>query len=394
MYRPIRTENGDSPQPAREARPASVRGRRRGFWVAVAMLILAACSSEETSSKVEVGALQLPPGFSISVFAPDVPGARSLAWSPERVLFVGTRDDVVYAIPDRDGDYVADTVWTIASGMNISNGVAYHEGSLYIAEISRVTRYDGIDETLPALPPPVEIRTDLPTERHHGWKFIAVGPDDLLYVPVGAPCNVCEDDDERFSSILRMGLDGSELEVFAHGVRNTVGFDWHPSTGALWFTDNGRDLLGDDVPPDELNHAPMPGMHFGFPYCHGGDVLDPEFGAGRDCSEFTPPVQKLGAHVAALGMRFYTGSMFPAEYQGQIFLCEHGSWNRSSKVGYRVSRIRLDGDRAVEYEPFVTGWLSGDSVSGRPVDLLVAPDGSLLVSDDHAGMIYRIVYTG
>src|SRR5690606_5199418 len=281
MYRPIRTENGDSPQPAREARPASVRGRRRGFWVAVAMLILAACSSEETSSKVEVGALQLPPGFSISVFAPDVPGARSLAWSPERVLFVGTRDDVVYAIPDRDGDYVADTVWTIASGMNISNGVAYHEGSLYIAEISRVTRYDGIDETLPALPPPVEIRTDLPTERHHGWKFIAVGPDDLLYVPVGAPCNVCEDDDERFSSILRMGLDGSELEVFAHGVRNTVGFDWHPSTGALWFTDNGRDLLGDDVPPDELNHAPMPGMHFGFPYCHGGDVLDPEFGAGQ-----------------------------------------------------------------------------------------------------------------
>ena len=211
-------------------RPFLLRRSRKRIWIAVAMLILAACSSEETSSNVEVGALQLPPGFSISVFAPDVPGARSLAWSPEGVLFVGTRDDVVYAIPDRDGDYVADTVWTIASGMNVSNGIAYHEGSLYIAEISRVTRYDNIDETLPELPPPVEVRTDLPTERHHGWKFIAIGPDNLLYVPVGAPCNVCKDDDERFASILRMGLDGSDLEVFAHGIRNTVGFDWHPAT--------------------------------------------------------------------------------------------------------------------------------------------------------------------
>lgn len=359
--------------------------------IAIAILIPVSCSSEEMS-EAEVGTLQLPPGFSISVFAPDVPGARSLAWSPERVLFVGTRDDVVYAIPDRDGDYLADTVWTIASGMRSPNGVVYHDGSLYVAEISRVTRYDGVDETLPELPPPVDVRSDLPTDGHHGWKFIAIGPDNLLYVPVGAPCNVCEREDERYGAILRMGLDGSGMEVFASGIRNTVGFDWHPSTGALWFTDNGRDLLGDDVPPDELNQAPVPGLHFGFPHCHGGDVLDPDFGRGRSCEEFTPPVQRLGAHVAALGMRFYDGSMFPEDYQGQIFLCEHGSWNRSSKVGYRVMRVRLDGDRAVEYEPFVTGWLSGDSVSGRPVDLLVAPDGSLLVSDDHAGMIYRITY--
>ncbi|MCA9727855.1 MAG: sorbosone dehydrogenase family protein [Candidatus Eisenbacteria bacterium] len=357
------------------------------------LLTLGACNSEGTDGAGDTE-LQLPAGFSISVFAADVPGARSLAWSPDRVLFVGTRGNRVYAIPDHDGDYVADTVWTIASGLNVPNGVAYHEGSLYIAEISRVTRYDDIDETLPALPAPRVIRGDLPTDGHHGWKFIGVGPDEKLYVPVGAPCNVCARSDERYASILRMGLDGSGLEVFAHGVRNTVGFDWDPASGDLWFTDNGRDLLGDDAPPDELNHALEAGMNFGFPYCHGGDILDPDLGAGHDCAEFTPPARKLGAHVAALGMRFYDGSMFPSEYRDQIFICEHGSWNRSSKVGYRITRIRLENGTAVDYQPFVTGWLVGESVSGRPVDLLLAPDGSLLVSDDYAGMIYRITYDG
>jgi glucose/arabinose dehydrogenase len=232
----------------------------------------------------------------------------------------------------------------------------------------------------------------LPTETHHGWKFIAFGPDGKLYVPVGAPCNICEPDSQRYANIQRMNADGSGLEVFARGVRNTVGFDWQPGTQALWFTDNGRDMLGDEIPPDELNHAPKAGMHFGYPYCHAGDIVDPEFGAKRPCSEFTPPAQKLGPHVAAIGMRFYTGSMFPAEYRNQVLIAEHGSWNRSKKIGYRISLVKLQGGKAVAYEPFITGWLQGEEAWGRPSDVLVLPDGSLLVADDAAGAIYRVTY--
>ena len=214
----------------------------------------------------------------------------------------------------------------------------------------------------------------------------------MLYVPVGAPCNVCERADERYATIMRMNPNGSGLEVYASGIRNTVGFDWHPQTGELWFTDNGRDQLGDDVPPDELNYAPKPGMNFGFPYCHGGDIPDPSFGKDHDCAEFTPPAMKLGPHVASLGMRFYTGSMFPAEYQNQIFIAEHGSWNRTIPIGYRITLVRLQGNEAVSYEVFAEGWLQGGSAWGRPVDVLVMPDGALLVSDDRAGVVYRIHY--
>jgi glucose/arabinose dehydrogenase len=209
---------------------------------------------------------------------------------------------------------------------------------------------------------------------------------------VGAPCNICAPDPERYAAILRLSVDGSQLQTYARGVRNTVGFDWHPVTGSLWFTDNGRDHLGDDAPPDELNEAPRPGLHFGYPYCHGGDLADPEFGRQRGCGEFTAPVQNLGAHVAALGMRFYTGSQFPPRYRHQVFIAEHGSWNRSSKTGYRISLVTLAAGRATGYEAFATGWLEGERAWGRPADLLVLPDGSLLVSDDHAGAIYRIRY--
>ena len=211
---------------------------------------------------------------------------------------------------------------------------------------------------------------------------------------MGAPCNICEPDAQRYANILRMNADGSGMETFARGVRNTVGFDWQPQTRELWFTDNGRDMLGDDVPPDELNHAPRAGMHFGYPYCHGGKYADPEFGAKRRCEEFTAPAQNLGPHVAALGMRFYTGTMFPAQYRNQVFIAEHGSWNRSSKIGYRISLVRLQDGKAVAYEPFASGWLQGESAWGRPVDVLVLPDGSLLIADDVAGAIYRIVYRG
>jgi len=337
----------------------------------------------------------LPPGFHIEVYAADVPNARQLALSPNGALFVGTREDGrVFAVVDRNHDQKADEVITIARGLNMPNGVAFRDGALYVAEVSRITRYDGIESRLASPPKPVVVNDHYPTDRSHGWKFIAFGPDGYLYVPVGAPCNVCERlDDPRYASITRMKPDGSGVEVYASGVRNSVGFDWNPANAQLWFTDNGRDELGDDVPTCELNHATAAGQHFGFPYCHGGTVADPEFGTKRPCSEFVGPAQALGAHVAPLGMRFYTGSMFPAAYRKRIFIAEHGSWNRSKKVGYRVVTVTLDdGDRVVAHEPFATGFLQGEEEWGRPVDVLVMPDGALLVSDDLAGVIYRITY--
>jgi glucose/arabinose dehydrogenase len=261
-----------------------------------------------------------------------------------------------------------------------------------VAEVNRVLRYDDIESRLSNPPAPVVVNDSFPTDEHHGWKFIGFGPDGMVYVPVGAPCNVCELSDERYASVMRMKFDGTGLEVFASGVRNTVGFDWHPETKELWFTDNGRDWLGDDVPPDELNRAPEKGLHFGYPYCHGASISDPEFGQKLGCDKFVPPLAELGSHVASLGMRFYTGSMFPQEYRNQIFIAEHGSWNRSIPIGYRITLVRLDGNRAVKYEVFAEGWLQGRSAWGRPVDVLVMPDGALLVSDDKAGVIYRISY--
>ena len=338
--------------------------------------------------------LNLPPGFSISLYADDVPNARAMALSPNGVVFVGSRRaGRVYAVVDRDGDHKAETVLTLAHGLNLPTGVAFRDGSLYVAEVSRILRYDDIEARLERPPRPSVVIDTLPNDRHHGWKFIAFGPDDLMYVPVGAPCNVCErNDDPRYSAILRMRPDGTQLEPYAHGVRNSVGFDWHPETKELWFTDNGRDMLGDNIPSDELNHAPHPGLHFGFPYCHEGEIPDPVYGSVRPCTDFESPVVKLGPHVAGLGMRFYTGSMFPETYRRQIFVAQHGSWNRTIPIGYRVMRVKLAGNQAEEYEVFVDGWLRGAQAWGRPVDVLVMPDGALLVSDDRAGVIYRISY--
>ncbi len=337
--------------------------------------------------------IKLPKGFHIDYFAKDLPGARSLARGKNGTLFVGTRaKGKVYAVVDSNQDQRADKVYTIARGLNLPNGVALRAGALYVAEVNRILRYDNIEQRLANPPKPKVVLDSLPKKAHHGWKFIAFGPDGLLYVPVGAPCNVCERKDKRFASILRMQHNGSGLQIFAHGVRNSVGFAWHPRTKELWFTDNGRDWLGDDLPPDELNHAPKQGMHFGFPYCHGGDFADPKFGKKRACKEFTPPAQKLGPHVASLGMRFYTGKMFPERFREQIFIAEHGSWNRSRPIGYRVTMVTLKQNRALNYSVFASGWLQPDGVWGRPVDLLVMPDGALLVSDDYAGVVYRISY--
>lgn len=350
---------------------------------------LPACGSAELPL---LRAIKLPPGFTISVYAENISSARSMALSPNGTLFVGSMAGNVYALVDTDKDKKADRVYVIAHDLSAPNGVAFRDGALYVAEIHRILRFDQIEEHLAAPPQPVVVNESFPRDRAHGWKFIRFGPDDLLYVPVGAPCNVCEKSDKRYASLLRMKPDGSGLEVFAHGIRNTVGFDWQPETKDLWFTDNGRDMLGDDTPPDELNRAPQAGLHFGFPYCHGGDIPDPQFGQKRACSEFTPPALRLGPHVASLGMRFYTGAMFPVEYHNQIFIAEHGSWNRSSPLGYRITLARFGEKGAMKYEVFAEGWLQNGRHWGRPVDVQVMPDGALLVSDDFANAIYRISY--
>jgi glucose/arabinose dehydrogenase len=320
-----------------------------------------------------------------------------MALTPDGTLFVGTRQTGnLYAIRDTNGDYQADEVMTLANGMNSPNGVAFKDGSLYVAEIDRILRYDNIEASLPDLPEPVVINDDYPTDGHHGWKFIRFGPDGRLYIPVGAPCNICEIEDTPYGKITSIAADGSDYQVYADGVRNSVGFDWNPETGVMWFTDNGRDNLGDNVPPDELNRAPEAGLNFGYPYCHAGTIIDPDFGEGRSCDEFTPPAQPLGPHVASLGLRFYTGDMFPEEYKNQIFIAEHGSWNRTEPIGYQVSLVRHHGEGNVtSYEPFAEGWLQSNGESlGRPVDIQQMPDGSILVSDDTANAIYRIWYEG
>jgi glucose/arabinose dehydrogenase len=355
----------------------------------VVYLVLWACRG--TAQDVSLEKIELPPGFEIAMYARDVPGARSMTVGPKGTLFVGTRDHQVYAVVDRDGDQRADVTHTIASGLRSPNGVAVRDGALYVGEIHRIVRFDDIENRLENPPEPAVVYDQLPQDKHHGWKFIAFGPDGMLYVPIGAPCNICEREDP-YAGITRMNPDGSGYEVFARGIRNTVGFDWHPQTKVMWLTDNGRDYLGDDQPPDELNRAPKPGMHFGFPHCHGGTIPDPELGKEGVCESYVAPAAALGPHVAALGMRFYTGTMFPAEYRNRIFIAEHGSWNRSKKIGYRVASARVDDGKASDYSTFAAGWLRGQNAWGRPVDVQQMPDGALLVSDDHTGAIYRISY--
>jgi len=356
------------------------------------LILLCLMASTANAQQLPLDQIKLPDGFAINVFADQVENARQLARGDQGVIFVGSRKaGKVYAITDPDQDMVADQVYTIASNLNMPSGIAYRDGSLYVAAVNRVLRYDDIEKQLEAPPEPVVITEALPSDRHHGWKFIDFGPDDLLYVPVGAPCNIC--DEPGYAEIKRMHADGSGLETFARGVRNSVGFDWDPLTDELWFTDNGRDMLGDNTPACELNHAPRQGMHFGYPYCHATDVSDPKFGQGKSCQNHVAPAQELGPHVAPLGMLFYTGDQFPDSFRHQILIAEHGSWNRSKKIGYRVMQVTLDEQRrAIRYEPFASGWLQGEENWGRPVDLLQLPDGSLLLSDDQAGVIYRITY--
>ncbi len=360
------------------------------------------------ASLPRLDAITLPPGFSIAIYADNVRGARSMALGSDGTVFVGTRANMVYAVVDRNHDYKADEVLTLVTGLLSPNGVAFKDGALYVAEINRILRYDGVlDFTKTAgggaAPKQSVIYDKLPSDRMHGWKYLSFGPDGLLYTQVGAPGNLVDRGDP-YATIVRMKPDGTNFEIFARGVRNSVGQTWHPDTKELWFTDNGRDNLGDEQPNDELNIAPRAGLHFGYPYCHEGVIPDPEFGGGKSCSDYAPPAQKMGPHVAALALKFYAGSMFPPEYRKQLFIVNHGSWNRSAQVdftGFRIMVAKLQGNKVASYEPFAQGWLqkgTGAGVArqawGSPVDLLELPDGSMLVSDDRAGVIYRISYRG
>src|ERR1700754_4281692 len=342
------------------------------------------------ADKLPVAKLKLPPGFNIEVYAAGMANARSMAEGDKGTVFVGSRlVGNVYAIANKDGKR---SVKTLASGLYRPNGVAFKNGTLYIAELSKVSKIDKVEDNLDSSPKPTMIYDNLPKDEAHGWKFIAIGPDNKLYVPVGQPGNnVLHDDDH--GQIRRINLDGSGAELVAKGVRNTVGFDWNPETKQLYFTDNGRDWMSEDVPEDELNRLTKVGEHFGAPYCLQGNIVDPEFGWGKSCSDYTAPVGLLGPHSAALGMRFYTGKMFPAAYKNQIIVARHGSWNRSKKVGGDVLLVTLNKDGTVEKtEPLITGFLEDNQYIGRPVDVMQLKDGSMLVSDDWNGAIYRVSY--
>ena len=350
------------------------------------------------SSSLPLDQINLPEGFKIDIYAEDVTNARSMSLSPSGTLFVGTRSDGrVYALRDSDGDNKIDKKYTLLEGGNMPNGVAFRDGDLYIAEVNRILKIEDVESKLANPGDPIVIYDEYPTEKHHGWKFIAFGPDEKLYVPVGAPCNICDSEDRIFNTITRINPDGTDMEIVQEGVRNTVGFTWHPESGDLWFTDNGRDMMGDELPACELNRANADYMHFGYPYCHQGDLADPVYGKDKKCEDYSAPAQNLGPHTAPLGIEFYTSNMFPASYKNTALIAEHGSWNRSKKIGYRISMVPLDSEYASKgYEVFADGWLdeAEDEAWGRPVDLEFMPDGSMLVSDDFADVIYRITYEG
>lgn len=339
----------------------------------------------------ELDKLTLPPGFHIAIYSDKVPDAREIAVGGHGTVFVGSSDaGKVYALTDSDGSGKADKVRVVASGLTQPIGIAFKGGDLYISAISRIVVLRDIESHLDDPPKPELVTDKLAADTHHGGKYLAFGPDGKLYVPVGAPCNVC--DQKGYAKLTRMNADGSGVEDVALGLRNTVGFTWNHD-GTLWVTDNGRDMMGDDLPSDELNHVTKPGQHFGFPYCHQGDTLDPDFGKGKNCADYTPPALKLGAHVAALGLRFYEGKAFPSDYRQVLFIAEHGSWNRSVKSGYRVMSVDIQGDRVSDYKVFIDGFKQGEQAWGRPVDVQPLADGSLLVSDELAGAVYRVTYT-
>jgi glucose/arabinose dehydrogenase len=344
------------------------------------------------SAADDLAQIRVPKGFTLSVYADNLDTARAMAVDEKDVVYVGSRKaGKVYALVDANKDGVAEKTYTVAEGLDNPQGLTLLNGALYVSEVSRVVRFDNIATTFDKKPNYKIVKDDFPKDRWHGEKVIKAGPDGRLYVPIGAPCNVCDKEDGPYEKIYSMKPDGSDFQVYARGIRNSVGFAFHPVTKELWFTDNNRDMMGDNMPSCELNRAPKPGMHFGFPYCHSGVLLDPEFGVGKSCDDYTPPVVLVGPHTAPLGLAFYTGNMFPADYKNQLFIAEHGSWNRSQKIGYRVSLVTLVNNKLLSHVPFVE-FMNMDKVLGRPVDVAQLSDGSLLISDDDRGRVYRVTY--
>lgn len=362
-------------------------------------LLLLSCScnvnppAKVFSRPAALSEIELPEGFQVHYYAQDVVNARSMVLSPSNTLFVSTRKaDKVYAFKDTNNDYQADLRYLITDKLKMPNGVAFKDGDLFVAEVDKVWRFPDIEQNLDNVEEPELVYDGYPSDKHHGWKYIAFGPDGKLYIPVGAPCNICESD-PIYTTITRIDVNDPDPEIVATGIRNTVGFDWDPQTDELWFTDNGRDWMGDDLPACELNRVKTEGSHYGYPYCHQGDLLDPEFGSGKSCDDYVAPYQNLGPHVAPLGMEFFESSMFPDTYKDCIFIAEHGSWNRSTPIGYRITMVDRSAPDGQRYKDFATGWLSENGNRwGRPVDLEWMQDGSLLVSDDFGDAIYRIFY--
>jgi glucose/arabinose dehydrogenase len=344
----------------------------------------------KAAAEIPIGKIKVPPGFKAELWASGINNARVMVWGAKGTLFVSSRvAGNVYAIVDQGGQRVTKT---IAKGLNLPNGIAFRDGTLYVAEIHRITKMEGIEDKLDSPPEMKVVYDTLPKDAPHGWKYLAFGPDGKLYFNIGAPCNICIPPDTH-ANISRVNADGSGFEYWAHGVRNSVGFDWHPVTKELYFATHARDWLGEDVPSDRLDVAPKKGLHFGYPYCHQGDIPDPEFNMGRSCAEFAPPLIKTGPHVGGNGVMFYTGSMFPAEYKNRIFLAQRGAWNRTEKSGYKVMMVTLRPGDVPKYETFLEGFLDNNQPWGRPNYTVQMKDGSMLLSDDYAGAIYRISYS-
>lgn len=364
------------------------------------LTLFASLLSSTAQCAIQLEKLKLPAGYQISVFANDVKNARQMAISEHGIVFAGSREaGLVHAMIDDNQDGKADKVLIVAQGLNMPSGLTIYKGDLYVAEVDRILKYADIEQNYQNLSAPEVVVSDLPSEKHHGWKYIDFGPDGWLYVPVGAPCNICETnggerfDNPIYASILRFNLATGERQWVAKGVRNSVGFDWHPQTKQFWFSDNGRDMLGDDIPPCEINAVQQLGEHFGYPYFHGGSFPDPEFSKGKSMADYSAPKLNLMAHVAPLGVHFYHSKMFEAKMQNRLFVAEHGSWNRSQKSGYRVMMATIDAGKVTAYEPFVEGWLEDDnSAWGRPAAITTMADGSLLIADDFANVIYRVTY--
>lgn len=343
--------------------------------------------------KAHLHQLQLPAGFKISLYADNLPSARSMALGDDGVVYVGSRDGKVYAVKDNDADGFAEQRFVLAENLYLPNGVAYKNKTLYVAEVNRIIRFENIDQQLAAPAPPKVVFDKFPSDKHHGWKYLRFGLDGKLYTAVGMPCNICEPKEAIYGALVRLNTDGSGFEILANGIRNSVGFDWQPNTGNLFFHDNGRDHLGDELPPEELNQWSFRGEHFGFPYCHAGNIADPDIKRAKPCQHTTAPVWKYKAHIAPLGMRFYTGKQFPKSYHHQLLVAQHGSWNRKDPAGYQIALIKFDNGQPLSEESFITGWLNASGEAwGRPVDLLQLTDGSILISDDKAGAIYRVQF--